>query len=243
MSVSARVDDRASGMAVASPARAILLTWPVPAIRLTGHGAGHPLLRARGQRIAYASVGEGPLLLFGGRWVTHLEEEWADPQGARVLRGARAATSRRPVRPDRRGALGSAPCRPADARVRARDPGCGACRLRRRAGDDLRLLLCRSGDDGICKRVPGAHPQDRVLRRLCLARRHPRSDAPLARRLRPHELAARRPDAGGALPPSRQRRRDRGVEPLSAPFGRGGGRRRVSRSRSESRMRARSCQR
>ena len=32
-----------------------------------------------GQRIAYASVGEGPLLLFGGRWVTHLEEEWATP--------------------------------------------------------------------------------------------------------------------------------------------------------------------
>jgi len=33
----------------------------------------------RGQRIAYASVGDGPLLLFGGRWVTHLEEEWATP--------------------------------------------------------------------------------------------------------------------------------------------------------------------
>ena len=31
-----------------------------------------------GKRIAYATVGEGPLLLFGGRWVTHLEEEWAD---------------------------------------------------------------------------------------------------------------------------------------------------------------------
>jgi pimeloyl-ACP methyl ester carboxylesterase/DNA-binding CsgD family transcriptional regulator len=32
-----------------------------------------------GFRIAYASVGEGPTLLFGGRWVTHLEEEWEDP--------------------------------------------------------------------------------------------------------------------------------------------------------------------
>jgi pimeloyl-ACP methyl ester carboxylesterase/DNA-binding CsgD family transcriptional regulator len=31
-----------------------------------------------GRRIAYATVGEGPLLLFGGRWVTHLEEEWDD---------------------------------------------------------------------------------------------------------------------------------------------------------------------
>jgi pimeloyl-ACP methyl ester carboxylesterase/DNA-binding CsgD family transcriptional regulator len=32
-----------------------------------------------GRRIAYATVGEGPTLLFGGRWVTHLEEEWDDP--------------------------------------------------------------------------------------------------------------------------------------------------------------------
>jgi pimeloyl-ACP methyl ester carboxylesterase/DNA-binding CsgD family transcriptional regulator len=33
-----------------------------------------------GKRIAYATVGQGPLLLFGGRWVTHLEEEWDDPR-------------------------------------------------------------------------------------------------------------------------------------------------------------------
>ncbi len=39
-----------------------------------------------GQRIAYATIGEGPLLLFGGRWVTHLEEEWDDPQ-ARAFYG------------------------------------------------------------------------------------------------------------------------------------------------------------
>ena len=32
-----------------------------------------------GRRIAYATVGEGPVLLFGGRWVSHLEEEWEDP--------------------------------------------------------------------------------------------------------------------------------------------------------------------
>jgi pimeloyl-ACP methyl ester carboxylesterase/DNA-binding CsgD family transcriptional regulator len=31
-----------------------------------------------GQRLAYATVGEGPLLLFGGRWVSHLGEDWAD---------------------------------------------------------------------------------------------------------------------------------------------------------------------
>ena len=55
-----------------------------------------------GKRIAYASIGEGPLLLFGGRWVTHLEAEWE-------LTGARAfyeelARTHRVVRYDRIGA-------------------------------------------------------------------------------------------------------------------------------------------
>lgn len=55
-----------------------------------------------GQRVAYASVGEGPLLLFGGRWVTHLEHEWEN-------RAARAfyedlARTHRVVRYDRIGA-------------------------------------------------------------------------------------------------------------------------------------------
>jgi pimeloyl-ACP methyl ester carboxylesterase/DNA-binding CsgD family transcriptional regulator len=58
--------------------------------------------RLDGQRIAYASVGEGPLLLFGGRWVTHLEEEWDDPR-ARAFFEELAAT-RRVVRYDRIGA-------------------------------------------------------------------------------------------------------------------------------------------
>lgn len=54
-----------------------------------------------GRRIAYASIGEGPLLLFGGRWVSHLEEEWDDP-AARAFFGGLAA-SHRVVRYDRIG--------------------------------------------------------------------------------------------------------------------------------------------
>src|SRR5437773_1792118 len=65
-----------------------------------------------GRRIAYAMVGEGPVLLVGGRWVTHLEEEWADPRAggflaalARRLRArqlaARRPDVRGPVRPPR----------------------------------------------------------------------------------------------------------------------------------------------
>jgi len=55
-----------------------------------------------GQRIAYATVGEGPLLLFGGRWVTHLEEEWDDPRGRAFYE--ELALKHRVVRYDRIGA-------------------------------------------------------------------------------------------------------------------------------------------
>jgi pimeloyl-ACP methyl ester carboxylesterase/DNA-binding CsgD family transcriptional regulator len=37
-----------------------------------------------GKRIAYATVGEGAPIVFGAKWVSHLEEEWDDPS-ARVF--------------------------------------------------------------------------------------------------------------------------------------------------------------
>jgi pimeloyl-ACP methyl ester carboxylesterase/DNA-binding CsgD family transcriptional regulator len=55
-----------------------------------------------GRRIAYATVGDGPVLVFGGRWVTHLEEEWDEPR-ARAFFEELAATHR-VVRYDRLGA-------------------------------------------------------------------------------------------------------------------------------------------
>jgi pimeloyl-ACP methyl ester carboxylesterase/DNA-binding CsgD family transcriptional regulator len=33
-----------------------------------------------GHRLAYATVGEGPLLIFGRRWVSHLEADWEDEE-------------------------------------------------------------------------------------------------------------------------------------------------------------------
>jgi pimeloyl-ACP methyl ester carboxylesterase/DNA-binding CsgD family transcriptional regulator len=33
-----------------------------------------------GRRLAYSTYGEGPPLVFGPRWVSHLEEEWDDPR-------------------------------------------------------------------------------------------------------------------------------------------------------------------
>jgi pimeloyl-ACP methyl ester carboxylesterase/DNA-binding CsgD family transcriptional regulator len=54
-----------------------------------------------GRRIAYATVGEGPLLVFGGRWVTHLEGEWDEPHARSFFEELAAA--HRVVRYDRLG--------------------------------------------------------------------------------------------------------------------------------------------
>ena len=66
-----------------------------------------------GRRIAYATVGEGPPIVFGGRFVTHLEEEWNDPRARSFFE--HLARTHRVVRYDRLGAglsdrvLGKAP--------------------------------------------------------------------------------------------------------------------------------------
>ena len=64
-----------------------------------------------GRRVAYATVGEGPPLVFGGRWVTHLEEEWEDPSARSFFE--ELARTHRVVRYDRLGA-GLSDRRPAE---------------------------------------------------------------------------------------------------------------------------------
>ena len=79
-----------------------------------------------GSRIAYATLGEGPLLLFGGRWVTHLEEEWDDPRARRFFEHLADTHPRRALRPDRRGPLGTSAARPRDDGARRADARGGA---------------------------------------------------------------------------------------------------------------------
>lgn len=55
-----------------------------------------------GRRIAYATVGEGPPLVFGAKWVSHLEEEWDDPRARQFYE--ELAQSHLVVRYDRLGA-------------------------------------------------------------------------------------------------------------------------------------------
>jgi pimeloyl-ACP methyl ester carboxylesterase len=54
-----------------------------------------------GRRIAYATVGDGPLLVFGAKWVSHLEEEWDDPRARSFYEDL--ARTHRVVRYDRLG--------------------------------------------------------------------------------------------------------------------------------------------
>jgi pimeloyl-ACP methyl ester carboxylesterase/DNA-binding CsgD family transcriptional regulator len=58
--------------------------------------------RLDGRQIAYATVGEGPLLLFPARWVSHLEEEWEEPRARGFFE--ELARTHRVVRYDRLGA-------------------------------------------------------------------------------------------------------------------------------------------
>jgi pimeloyl-ACP methyl ester carboxylesterase/DNA-binding CsgD family transcriptional regulator len=54
-----------------------------------------------GRRVAYATIGEGPVIVLGPRWVSHLEEEWADPEQRTFYE--ELARTRRVVRFDRLG--------------------------------------------------------------------------------------------------------------------------------------------
>jgi pimeloyl-ACP methyl ester carboxylesterase/DNA-binding CsgD family transcriptional regulator len=55
-----------------------------------------------GRRVAFATVGQGPLLLFGARWVSHLEAEWEDARARSFFE--ELAAGHRVVRYDRIGA-------------------------------------------------------------------------------------------------------------------------------------------
>ncbi len=149
----------------------------------TGHHTGRVIEQAirftelEGKRIAYATVGEGPLLLFGGRWVTHLEAEWE-------LTGARAfyeelARTHRVVRYDRIGAglsdweLGGRPTVESETRALAAvHAACG--------GDPATLFACSCA--GLASaRYASTYP-DRVSRIVFFGGYVSRGDIPEAAR-------------------------------------------------------------
>ena len=184
-----------------------------------------------GRRLAYATVGEGPLMRLRRPLRVASGGGVGRSPTARVLRGARADASGRPLRPARHGALRAAAAGPADRGARDAVPRLGARGGGGRAGDPFRVLVRRPCDRALCGRAARARPQAGLLRHVRGTRRHPGGHAPVARRLRPRELDARDADVRRPAQPARQRRRDRRAQPLQASRGGGGGRRRIPRPR------------
>ena len=197
-----------------------------------------------GRRIAYATVGRGAAAPLR-RPVGHTPRGGVGrPARAELLRGARPDASGRPLRPARR--------RPLRSRRSAKPPTLESetrmlAAVLEACGDEPATLFACSCAGLATARFASAVPErvaeGRLLRRLRRAQRHPRGDSPLARRLRPHELAARRADARRPARPARKRRRDRRAQPLPAARGRGGRRGRVPRARPDLRRAASSCRR
>ena len=94
-----------------------------------------------GSRVAYATVGAGPPIVFGAKWVSHLEEEWDDPLARRFYE--ELARTHTVVRYDRIGAGLSDRSLPEPASVDLDTRVLEAVirRCGRRAGLDVRVLV------------------------------------------------------------------------------------------------------
>ena len=180
----------------AASRRAIFLTWPDQARQAVGHGSGHSVLRARrpADRLLHRRD-KDRRSSSAQKWVSHLEEEWDDP----LARGfyEELAQNHLVVRYDRLGAglaerqLDGPPTVEGDDVLRAVLDACGGV-----PATVFACSCCTRGD-----REPGTQPgaggEDRLLRKLRLARRSAGGGAEVARRLRARQLGAGRADARG----------------------------------------------
>ena len=178
-----------------------------------------------GRRIAYASIGEGPLLVFGAKWVSHLEEEWDDPR-ARSFYENLAQQGHRVVRYDRLGAGLSDRTLPGppsiDLDTRVLQSVIDAC------GDEPATVFACSCSAVVTASLAARAPE-RIRKIVFFGSFVSREDLPEATRRSivdfvRGELDARRADARRPHRAACERRRDRSAEPVPAAL-RGGGRR------------------
>ena len=130
-----------------------------------------------GRRIAYATVGEGPTVLFGGRWVTHLEEEWQDAHARSFFEDL--ARTHRVVRYDRLGTglsdreVAAVPTVDSEARtLRAVLDACGPA--------PVALFACSCA--GVAAAHVASHVPDRVAKLVFFGAYVSRADIPAATR-------------------------------------------------------------
>ena len=119
-----------------------------------------------GRRIAYATVGEGPPLVFGGDWVSHLEEEWDDVRARSFYEELARTTSSCATT----GSAPGSPDAPAGRRRSTSRRGAGAV-IDAAGGEPATVFACScAGDrDGEPRRrSPSRVRQARLLRQLRL---------------------------------------------------------------------------
>lgn len=96
---------RGRGYAFALPVQESQVEPPPASAAPPGGASLHQEIRfcrtADGTRLAYATVGEGPVLVKAANWMTHLDYDWESPVWTHWLRGL--ARGRRLVRYDQRG--------------------------------------------------------------------------------------------------------------------------------------------
>ena len=184
-----------------------------------------------GRRIAYATVGEGPLLLFGGRWVTHLEEEWANPASRSFFEDL--ARTHRVVRYDRLG-TGLSDRRLAEPLTAEAETRMLAAVHEAVGAEPAILFACSCA--GLASTRYAVESPERVRKIVYYGAYAARDDIPEATRRSlvdfarvNWQLAAQM--LAGLFMPHAERRRDRRVQPLSAPLGGCGRRRGVHRAR------------
>ena len=185
----------------ASARRAIFPRWPVRATTLRSMEQEIRYLDFEGRRLAYSTYGEGPPIVVGPRWVSHLEEEWADADQRPFY--AELARTHRVVRFDRIG------CGLSSRELDPRPTVESESRQLEAVIDAVGGERCRPGLVVLLPRcfatrrsAAGRDRQDRLLRRLRHAPRHPGGDEGVADRVHRLELAARRADARGPVRPT-----------------------------------------
>ena len=168
-----------------------------------------------GHRLAYATVGEGPLLILGRRWVSHLEADWEDAEFRAFL--TELGQNHRVVRFDRFGTglserdINEVPSLDARRSLAGR----GSRRLRRREGDAVRDVVLGAEHRALRARPPRTRRGDRLLRRVRQPARPSRpAQTSLVEFVRV-ELGARRAGAREPVHPARERRAPCRAQPVS----------------------------
>ena len=162
-------------------------------------------LEFEGRRLAYSTYGEGAPIVVGPRWVSHLEEEWADPDQQPFYR--ELARTHRVVRFDRIGCGLSS--RELDPRPTVESESRQLEAVIDAVGGSAVVFsssCCCLAASQLAVRRPGA--TERIVYFGGYASRHDIPDATkaLADRVHPLELVARRSDARRPLRPARLRR-------------------------------------